>query len=110
MKAKTIRVVVVREDQSGVVETVLNDLKTFQGIVEGYIECPSLSGFLPRPECDGLDLVCNEEGLFDKNPVWMFQNATIHGNFFIARVNYKTGEYVDLTDKDVKFLTGYFKV
>jgi len=112
MKAKAIRVVIAREGMDSVVETVPNNLKTFQKLVGGYITCPSLGVYIPlfSGECKGLHLVADDEALLTgKNVNRAFETGNIHGNFFIARADRNTGEYIDLTDADVAFLTHYFQ-
>jgi hypothetical protein len=70
------------------IQKINDNLKSMQAIVQGYIEIVGIS--------DGLDMVCNEEGLMRDLPL----NRGLRGTFFIMRKDAK-GSLADLTDQDV---------
>ena len=80
-----------------------NELKVFQDIVGGYIEC------IGCPACEEIDLVCNEEGKLEK----------LDGNFFVPEyedclvgttfaVGYNDeGDWISITDEQAKKVEEY---
>lgn len=109
MKAQAvIKVIKVAPYGFPEVVEIKNELEDMQGIVDGYIEVAPLKGG-DNPAC----IVCNEEGKINglrPNRAIRNENGEIvdivFGTFFIARDNYKTGEFESLTDEQVK---EYFK-
>ena len=67
MEKRKIKVIIKEPNKDPVVSEIVDDLKTIQKIVGGYIEV------VPFPNVKGVDLVVNEEGKLEKLP----------GNFFI---------------------------
>lgn len=55
MGCNMIRVVIVPPEEPAYIKEIENDLQTMQGIVGGYIETTKLT--------QGVNIVCNEEGL-----------------------------------------------
>ena len=128
-KAKAYRALVFRVGQAPVEEHILNDLRTWQKIVDGNIQRLAIS--------KNLILYCDEEGRFKKKPpnrgframgtptpngafaVYMEDTPgelarpgqegayVFVGDFFIVRETV-TGVVQDLTNKDVEFLKTLF--
>jgi hypothetical protein len=62
MESKTIKVLVVKPEETPVVETIEASLESYQKIVGGYIE-------VIYPFDDPVALICNEEGKIDGLPL-----------------------------------------
>ena len=60
MVHQMIRVVIVPPEEAAYIKEIENDLQTMQEIVGGYIEVTKLT--------QGINIVCNEEGLIKKLP------------------------------------------
>lgn len=105
MEKRKIKVIVKEPYKDAVVKEIVDDLKTIQGIVGGYIEVVSF------PTVKGVDLLVNEEGKLDK----------LAGNFFIPHyedcvvgacmiTGYNDeGEFISLTDKQIEKANAYIK-
>lgn len=101
MKEDKIKVVIVKPQQLPYEEIIENSLENLQEIVGGYIEAVS-----QERRCI---LICNEEGKIKQLPPnrvvgW----DIIAGNFFITKGN-ADGDFISLTDDDVKFFINKFK-
>ena len=104
MKNK-IKILIKEPYKKPYIKEVENELKTYQEIVGGYIE------YIGCPTCEEIDLVCNEEGKLDK----------LEGNFFIPEyedclvgtvfaVGYNDeGDFISITDEQVKIVTEYME-
>jgi hypothetical protein len=101
MSTKKIRIIALRMGQTPAVEEIDPGLESMQKFVGGYIECVQLEAH----GNGGVDLWCNEEGLFTCEPNrhvttdWGY-NQTINGDMFIAR-HTRGGKTVGLTDAQV---------
>ena len=103
MEKRKIKVIIKEPYKDAVVKEIVDDLKTIQGIVGGYIEVVSF------PTVKGVDLVVNEEGKLDK----------LAGNFFIPHyedcvvgacmiTGYNDeGEFISLTEDQIKKVSNY---
>lgn len=103
MKAeKDIRVLIVEPGRAPEEAVIANQLEAFQSEVGGYIECTPLS--------DTACCIVNEEGKIDGLPLNrpLFHKGTgeiydiIAGTFIVAGDDYRTGEFVSLTDEQVE--------
>lgn len=95
MKQANIRVIIVRPGEPPEETVVSNKLKTFQGIVGGYIETMHLE--------DGVILVCNEEGKLKPLPPNTYVpecSDVIAGTFFLTHYGGE-GYFISLTDEQV---------
>lgn len=88
--------------------TIKNELKTFQSLVKGYIECFDL------PD-EGITIICNEEGKInglDLNRSIKDNNGNtvdiIAGNMVIVGIDYAEGEFISLTEKQTEEITEKF--
>jgi hypothetical protein len=102
MKNK-IKILIKEPYKKPYIKEVEDELKTFQNIVGGLIECVGC------PTVKEIDLICNEEGKLDSLP----------GNFFIPEyedclvgtafaVGYNDeGDFVSVTDEQAKKVTEY---
>lgn len=104
MENKKITIMVKNANKFPFVMEVENDLSVFQDIVGGYIEVVKIA--------NGLDLVVNESGLIDELPVNFTLTShgqlTVFGNCFFTGVDYRTGEFVSLSDEAIENLTEMF--
>ena len=101
MKPKQIKIVFVAVGESPVVMVMENKLEAMQKLVGGYIEILEIA--------EGLDLVCNEEGKLDGlKPNHVVGDDIIVGDFFVTRVDYKTGEHISITDDDLDTVEDMF--
>jgi hypothetical protein len=101
MKQQQIRIAFYPVEGTPEVRTIDNELEAMQALVGGYIEAVPLAG-LP-----GLDAFCDEEGLLKDrplNPHFTPWGWSIAGDVFIARLNPKTGDQIDLTEADLQLL------
>ena len=76
----------------------LKGLKEMQAVVGGLIESTSIYD-------ENIDIVVNEEGLmhdFTISVVDQNKKPLLVGPLFFARVDHMKGEYVDLTDEDIR--------
>lgn len=90
-----IRLLKKEPGKSGEILEVKNDLKSFQKIVEGYIEV--------YPLTDELLVILNEEGkLLGLKPNIKISLETIVGTIAIVRDGGE--DFTSLTDRDIKFL------
>ncbi len=83
--AKKIRIIALRMGELPQVEEIDAGLDAMQAFVGGYIECVQLDG----DYSNGVDLWCNEEGMFTCKPnrhvtVGDWYSQTINGSMFIA--------------------------
>ena len=99
-----IRVLLLPVMDHARVDYIENTLAAKQKYVEGYIECLTLE--------DDVDLICNEEGKLTHRPNRPIFNGAdcVYGPAMVARADPATGEYIDLTDKDVAKYTEMFRV
>jgi hypothetical protein len=97
---EAVKILVCRVGQDPYPDMVMNDLKSIQAhIGGGLIDVVSLE--------DGIDLICDDEGLIKKLPVnrvFDFPHYTepllIAGDFLIVGVD-KEGEIISLTDEQI---------
>lgn len=96
-----IRIIALRMGQAPQVEEIDSGLDASQAFVGGYIECVQLAS----DGNGGVDLWCNEEGLFTCKPNrhvttdYGFSQC-VNGDMFIAR-HTRGGKTVGLTDAQV---------
>jgi hypothetical protein len=98
MREKNIKVIIVEPSKPVRIETIANELKTLQGIVGGLVE---------RLDLDGFDILFNEEGkLEDLEPNFgIFDGMDyIAGTAVFAGVNYNTGEWTSLNEKQIQVI------
>jgi hypothetical protein len=94
-----MKIVKVEPNRKPVVTDIENTLKSLQKVVGGYIEHVSLPPF-----SSGFALICNEEGkLIGLPPNRCMGNDVVMGTFFITKGN-EEGEFVSLTNGDLKFI------
>lgn len=100
-KEDQIKVLLVEPMKAPKVVTIKNELKEFQKIVGGYIECLSID--------EGISIICNEEGKLEKMPLnrslsndagEMYE--IIAGTFIIVGDDYYTGEFKSLSEEKLK--------
>lgn len=85
------------------IEQIGNDLDTMQSMVDGYIECVPLR--------NGIDLICNEEGVIrcmplNKNPypeIFGYSDMTICGGYFLCSHD-SAGDFKSIPAKELKRL------
>jgi hypothetical protein len=102
MKEKEIKIIIVEPNKIPYVKTVENDLKTFQNIVGGYIECVMIK--------DKIDFVCNEEGKILELPKCRYIeeiNDIIAGTFFMTKAD-EEGNFTSLSEKEIETLIKRF--
>jgi len=92
-----ITIIAVRRGQDPVVEEMESGLKPMQDFVGGYIDTLQLG--------QGVDLWCNDEGLYTEQPNRLVTTAyghrtPIHGDFFLASHDAE-GETVSLSDEQI---------
>ena len=81
----------------------IDTLKDMQNIVGGLIQPVSIKD----DDKGSIDIVVNEEGLILGLPLTVMsedKELMLVGNFFIARASYSTGEYINLTKKDIDWI------
>jgi hypothetical protein len=84
-----IKVLIKEPTKDFRVEEIENDLKTFQGIVGGYIECSKFG--------DGHVIVCDEEGkLKGKRANFCYRGDVFVGTVIICRVG--EDEFLDIPE------------
>lgn len=92
-----ITVIICKVGEEPTVTEIESGLDAMQAIVGGLIECVSITA----DETGGVDLWCNEEGLFLCQPNRLMGLIPIHGDFFIARHD-NQGNTTSLEDADVE--------
>lgn len=104
-KEKNIKALLVYSGCDPFVETIPNELKEFQDIVDGYIEVVRMSNTTM--------LICNEEGKikdFEANRCIIDENGNmvdvICGTFIL--VGDDGDDFKSLSDDDVEYWTHYF--
>lgn len=97
----TVKIVFVDQDKGPEVREVPDTLESMQSLVKGYVQ------FVPYR--DGVELVCNEEGLLRGMPFNRFVGPhAVHGPFFFTRTDPDEGVSVNLTETDTKLLLEEF--
>ena len=97
---KTIRILKIEPQKLPYEKEINNDLEGIQGEVEGLFECIYLG--------DNCILVCNEEGKLNGMELnRRVGNDIIAGPFFIAGDS-EDGEFISLTDEQIKQYTNEF--
>lgn len=92
-----IKILVVEPDKLPFEKEISNKLEEYQKVVGGYIECVTLNN------SDSVILVCNEEGKVDGLPLNRdIGYDIIAGTFFVVGDDYENGEFVSLTDDQIK--------
>jgi len=105
MEKRKIKVIIKEPYKDPVVSEIVDDLKTIQKIVGGYIEV------VPFPNVKGVDLVVNEEGKLEKLPGNFFiphYEDCIVGSCMITGYN-DEGEFASLADKQIEKVNKYIK-
>lgn len=93
-----MKVLVVRVGEQPQVMDIKDDLKTYQAIVGGYIQCISID--------ENVDMVCNDEGKIIGLPInrpLVFNNRLVDiicGDFFIVGVD--EADFTDLPEHMIK--------
>jgi len=94
MKENIIKVVVKEVGRLPRVTELINELKSFQAIVDGYIEMVRFKGEM----C----LICNEEGKIEGLPInFIWRGDRIVGNVFFT-ADGKEGEFRSLTEDEIQ--------
>jgi len=91
-----IKVIICKVGEQPEVTEIESGLDAMQAIVGGLIECVAIT----RDADGGVDLWCNEEGLFTCQPNRLVGQTPIHGDFFLARHN-NEGDTLGLTEADI---------
>lgn len=94
----TVRVLVVPVGRPPEVHEIPNTLEAAQSIVGGYIEAVSVG------DDSGVMGLCNENG----RSMGLPRNRIVLGDFFVARVDPRTGDQVDLTPDDISIYSALF--
>jgi hypothetical protein len=98
-----IKILVVEPEKLPFEKKIPKKLEEYQRVVGGYIECVTLNN------SDSVILICNEEGKINKLP---FNRDVGHdiiaGTFFIAGDDYENGDFISLTDDQIKKYKGIF--
>ena len=103
MKEKEIKVIIVEPNRPARVETIKNELHTFQKLVGGYVEHIRL---------DGYDIIINEEGKFmNLKPNFAIYGGQdfVAGVAIFAAVDYRQGEMKSLSDEQIKHISQSFR-
>lgn len=98
-----IKVVILAPNEVARVEMIDNTLEKLQAIVGGPIECIGQGDF---------DIIVNEEGkIYDLEENFaLFGGADyVAGTAIFAGMNYDIGDFISLTDDQIKQITGVFK-
>jgi len=91
-----MKVIIVKPDEAPVITEVENDLKTFQEIVGGIIQCVPLT--------KDIVLTCNDEGKLLGFPInRQFGNDILVGTFFLTKSD-NEGKFISLTDDDLRMI------
>ena len=101
-----IKIMIKEPGQEPVIKEVDDNLKTFQEIVGGYIECVEMPGI------NNVDLYVNEEGKLDKLPgnFWLPEyEDCVCGTCYFVGFDPETGDNVDISNKAVEFCKKYAK-
>lgn len=99
-KQSYIQAVIVEPNQAPRIETIKNDLKTFQGLVGGYIEKVSFN--------DSIDMIINEEGkLIGLEPNFATNYDIIVGTAIF--VSHEGEEFSSLSNEWAEFILSCFK-
>jgi hypothetical protein len=96
MTERLVRIIVVEPGKAPQIQEVVDQLETYQQLVDGYIEVVPMS--------DGTVLVCNEEGKFDdlKLNWWCpYLCDVLRGTFFIAGQTNAAGDWESVTDEEI---------
>lgn len=103
MKEKQITVLIVEPNRPARIETINNNLQTFQRLVGGYIE---------HIRQDGYDIIINEEGkLINLEPNFAIYGGQdfIAGVAIFVGIDYMRGDCKSLTDEQIKGISQSFK-
>ena len=100
-------------DKTGILVLIVEQGKTpyIKTIPYGYEELQrQVGGTFTTLEVDyGIDAVCADDVDFATTPINRISNGQpIFGTFLLTRVNYETGEYQSLTDKDIEKYSSKF--
>ena len=100
-------------DKTGILVLIVEQGKTpyIKTIPYGYEELQrQVGGTFTTLEVDyGIDAVCADDVDFATTPINRISNGQpIFGTFLLTRVNYETGEYQSLTDKDIEKYSSIF--
>ena len=105
MEERKIKALIKEPYKTAVVSEIVDDLKALQKIVGGYIEV------VPFPTVEGVDLIVNEEGKFQKldgNIFLPHYDDCVVGTCIIASYN-EEGEFESLSEKQIKQVNDYIK-
>ena len=107
MKGETmnkIKVIVVEPEKEPYIKEIDDTLEAKQKLVGGDIEIVS-SFFSDKVD---YDFIINEEGKIRGLPLnrWIWDKKdAVAGNLIIAKSDYYTGEFVDMDDNDISFVS-----
>jgi len=91
-----MKIIVVKPNETPIIQEVENKLKTFQDIVGGTIQCVPLT--------KDIVLTCNDEGKLLDMPInRTFGNDILCGTFFITQSN-NEGDFISLSDDNLKYI------
>ena len=90
-----IKIIICKVGEEPKVTEIESGLDAMQAVVGGLIECVAITA----DETGGVDLWCNEEGLFTCEPNRLVGQTPIHGDFFLARHD-NEGNTCSLEDAD----------
>lgn len=92
-----IKVLIVEPNELPYEKEIPNTLEAKQNIVGGNIECTSLL------DDDSISIICNEEGKIEGLPLNRFiGHDIIAGTFIIAGDDYENGDFISLTEEQIK--------
>ena len=97
-----VSVIVKKPNEVQTEQIIESGLKSLQGLVGGMIEMPSM--------CDGVDMVCNEEGkLIGLVPNLIMPYDILVGTIVFIGVDYETGESRSLTGAEKIKVNAFIK-
>lgn len=92
-----IKILVVEPNKLPFEKEIPKKSEEYQNVVGGYIECVTLNN------SDSVILVCNEEAKVDNLPLNRdIEYDIIAGTFFVVGDDYENGDFVSLTDNQIK--------
>ena len=105
MEQNQIKVVIKKPHNETEITSVNNDLKTFQNLVNGYIEC------IPFPNDHSIQFVANEEakmyGLLPNLCLPHYKDI-LCGNIAVVGTD-EDGDFISLTERQIKKVKHYIE-
>lgn len=98
-----IKVIVVEPNKKPYIKEIDNTLEAKQELVGGDIEI--VSSFFSEDK--DFDFIVNEEGKLLGLPLNRFiwgSKDVVAGNLIVAKTDYETGEFVDMSDEEISFV------